>query len=106
MKPGSKTKLKNLMPKSGSYDISHELPRDNNDTSLQFNDNLTFNSISKYNDDQSRSSQSMLKLFTDVKGQISNDDFSKNSFSTLNSKWMGIPLLYLAYFSAFYTLVS
>ena len=104
--------VKKLMPRSGSYDINCEFPDFHKDSSsLQFNDNLVHNNpnnISKLKDggEFEKSSNSFMKLFTDVNSRISEVDISGKSFSTLHSKWMGIPLMYLAYFSAFYTLVS
>lgn len=101
----SKTYIKNLMPRSGSYDINNQPPDYDDSSSLYFNENVALNSVAECKDDPFQSSNNLMKLFTDIKATKPEND-TKNSFSKLQSKCLGMPLLYLAYFSAFYTLVS
>lgn len=106
-KPGF---VKKLIPRSGSYDIKNF-----NDSmhSLKFND--------KDESDQRRmsrlykSTQNVMKLFSEIKTDKRKDvdlyetcHEKRQSFSKFQKKWtiLGMPLLYLTYFSAFYTLLA
>jgi hypothetical protein len=118
MKASKSNFIKNLIPRSGSYDINNNSV--NYDDSLQFKESLT-SSGSSSGDDQSlekskknfKSTQSILKLFTDSKKSQQHDSAfyatkNNNRKSFSQSKWtvLGVPLLYLTYFCAVYTFVS
>ena len=108
--------MKNLLPRSGSYDINNNNIETNNtncEDSLNFTESLVDNSLPN-SKKVFRSTQSIIKLFTNNRAENYDSDFyetckqRRRSFYKFQKKWtlMGMPLLYLTYFSAIYTFVS